>query len=185
MLLTGDGQSRYRQLEISGRVRLESEKRQLFFSYVTSRARGELNDFSNYLGSFPAPIVRPNQFGNLPGDISNRFLLWGLINLPWKFRIAPIFEWRSGFPHSLTNAAQSYVGIPDSQRFPNFPSLDARVSKDFKVNNKYSVRFSLSANNATNHFDPDSVYSNTDAPLYGQFLGQHKRRFMADFDFLF
>jgi hypothetical protein len=185
MLLTGDGHARYHQLEVSGRLRLPGETRQLYFSYVKSLARGDLNDFSNYLGSFPVPIIRPNQFANLAGDIPNRFLIWGLIHLPLKFQIAPIFEWRSGFPYSLTNAAQTYVGVPDSQRFPNFLSLDARLSKDFKVNAKYSVRFSVSTNNSTNHFNPDSVYSNTDASLYGQFLGQHKRRFMLDFDFLF
>lgn len=185
LLLTGDGQARYHQWELSGRLRIASEKRQLFFSYVKSQAQGDLNNFSNYLGSFPNPVIRPNQYATLPGDLPNRFLVWGLVNLPWKFRIAPIFEWRSGFPYSLNNAAQQYVGIPDSQRFPSFLSLDARVSKDFKINNKYSVRFSVSTNNATNHFNPDSVYSNTDALLYGQFLGQHKRRFMVDFDFLF
>ena len=185
MLMTGDGQSRYHQLEVSGRLRLQGDKRQLFFSYVKSLARGDLNDFSAFLGSFPAPIIRPNQFGNLPADLPNRFLIWGLIHLPLKFRIAPIFEWRSGFPYSLTDAAQAYVGIPNSQRFPHFLSLDARISKDFKVSAKYSIRFSVSSNNATNHFNPDSVYSNLDASLYGQFLGQHKRRFMADFDFLF
>jgi hypothetical protein len=185
MLLTGEGHARYHQLELSGRLRLKSETRQLYFSYVKSLARGDLNDFSNYLGSFPVPIVRPNQFGNLSGDIPDRFLMWGLLHLPWKFQIAPIFEWRTGMDYSLTNAGQAYVGIPDSQRFPNFLSLDARLSKDFKVNAKYSVRFSVSTNNSTNHFNPDSVYSNTDAPLYGQFLGQHKRRFMVDFDFLF
>jgi hypothetical protein len=92
MLLTGDGQSRYRQLEISGRLRLQTEKRQLFFSYVNSRARGDLNDFSNFLGSFPSPVIRPSQLGNLPGDLPNRFLIWGLVNLPAKFRIAPIFR---------------------------------------------------------------------------------------------
>jgi hypothetical protein len=184
-LLTGDGGSRYRQWEVSGRLRLESEKRQLFFSYVKSQALGDLNNFANYLGSFPNPVIRPNQYATLPGDLPDRFLMWGLVNLPWKFRIAPIFEWRTGFPYSTLNAAQQYVGVPDSQRFPNFLSLDARISKDFKVNPKYSVRFSVSANNVTNHFNPDSVYANTDAFLYGQFLGQHKRRFMVDFDFLF
>lgn len=120
MLLTGDGQSRYRQFEVSGRLRFPGKGRQLFFSYVKSKARGDLNDFSSFLGSFPLPLVRPNQFGNLPGDIPDRFLIWGLIHLPWKFQIAPIFEWRSGFPYSLTDASQAYLGIPDAQRFPNF-----------------------------------------------------------------
>ncbi len=185
MLLTGDGQSRYRQFEVSGRMRLQGERQQLFFSFVQSHARGDLNDFSNFLGSYPLPVIRPNEFGNLPADLPYRFLMWGLIHLPWKMQIAPIFEWRTGFPYSVLDASQAYVGVPNSQRFPNFLSLDARISKDFKVSPKYSIRISVSTNNATNHFNPDSVYANNDAPLYGQFLGQHKRRFMADFDFLF
>ncbi len=185
MLLTGDGQSRYRQFEVSGRVRLKTERQQLFFSYVNSRSRGDLNDFTNYLGSFPAPIIRPNQFSDLPADLPHRFLTWGLVQLPWKMQIAPIFEWRTGFPYLETNAAQAYIGIPYNRRFPDFLSFDARLSKDFQVNPKYAVRISVSSNNITNHFNPDSIYSNIDAPLYGQFLGQHKRRFMVDFDVIF
>jgi hypothetical protein len=76
-LLSGVGQSRYRQLEVTARMRLKGEGRQLFFSYVRSRARGDLNDFSNYLGTFPIPIIRGNQFGNLPADLPNRLLAWG------------------------------------------------------------------------------------------------------------
>jgi hypothetical protein len=185
MLLTGNGRSRYRQLEIMSRIRLQGDKQQLFLSYVRSRAQGDLNDFNNYLGSFPAPIIRPNEFGDLPTDLPNRFLAWGLLHFPWKLQLAPIFEWRSGFPYLVTDAAQAYVGTPYQQRYPNFLSLDARVSKDFKVNTKYTVRLSVSTYNLTNHFNPDSVYSNTDAPLYGLFFGQHKRRFMADFDVFF
>ena len=87
MLLTGDGQSRYRQFQVSGRLRFPGAGRQLFFSYVKSRARGDLNDFSSFLGSFPLPLVRPNQFGNLPGDLPNRFLIWGVIHLPGSSRL--------------------------------------------------------------------------------------------------
>lgn len=185
MLLTGNGQSRYRQLQIMSRIRLQGDKQQLFVSYVRSRAQGDLNDFNNYLGNFPAPIIRPNEFGNLPTDLPNRFLAWGLLHFPWKMQLAPILEWRSGFPYLVTDAAQAYVGSPYQQRYLNFVSLDARISKDFKVNAKYTVRFSVSTYNLTNHFNPDSVYSNTDAPLYGLFFGQHKRRFFADFDVFF
>jgi hypothetical protein len=77
-----------------------------------------LNDFANYLGSFPAPIVRPNQFGNLPADLPNRFLAWGMLQLPAGFRVAPMVEYRSGFPYAVTDAAQSFVGVPYAQRFP-------------------------------------------------------------------
>ncbi len=113
LLLTGDGQGRYHQWEVSGRLRLASDKRQLYFSYVKSQAQGDINNFSNYLGSFPAPVIRPNEYAALPGVLPNRFLVWGLVSLPWKFRIAPIFEWRSGFPYSTLDAAQQYVGIPE------------------------------------------------------------------------
>lgn len=183
-LLSGTGQSRYRQFEATARLRL-NDKRQLFFSYVRSRARGDLNDFASYLGSFPAPIIRPNQFGNLPADLPNRFLTWGLIQLPAGFRIAPLVEFRSGFPYAVTDAAQNYVGIPEANRFPTFLSVDARVSKDFKVNSKYTLRFSVSGFNLTNHFNPEAFHANAADPAYGLFFGQRGRRFTADFDVIF
>ena len=84
----------------------------MFLSYVNSHARGDLNDFNNYLGSFPIPIIRPNQFSNLAGDIPNRFLAWGTIKLPLRFQISPMLELRDGFPYFMTDAAQNYVGTP-------------------------------------------------------------------------
>ncbi len=183
-LLSGTGQSRYRQFEVTARVRL-NDKRELFFSYARSRARGDLNDFSSYLGSFPAPIVRADQFGNLPADLPNRFLAWGLIQLPRGFRIAPVFEYRSGFPYAVTDAYQNYVGVPYSNRFPSFVSLDSRFSRDFKVNPKYTIRLSVSGFNLTDHFNPEAFHGNIADPAYGLFFGDRHRRFTADFDVLF
>ena len=184
-LLSGVGNSRYRQLEVTARMRLKGEGRQLFFSYVRSRARGDLNDFSNYLGTFPIPIIRGNQFGNLPADLPNRLLAWGMVQLPRKFRIAPVVEYRNGFPYFVTDAAQNYVGVPNQQRFPNFLSLDSRISKDIQVNPKYAVRLSVSSFNLTNHFNPEALHSNVADPAFGFFFGHRGRRFTADFDVLF
>ena len=184
-LLTGTGGANYRQLEATARVRLPGEGRQLFFSYVYSRARGDLNDFNNFLGSFPAPIIRPDQIGNLPTTVPNRFLAWGVVNLPEKFRIAPIMEYRNGFPYSSLNALQEYVGIPNGNRFPTFFSLDARLSKDIRINPKYAVRLSLASFNLANHFNPEAVHWNVDDPAYGYFFGHRGRRFTVDFDVLF
>jgi hypothetical protein len=183
-VLGGNGMSVYRQLELTTRWNI-SEGRQLFFSYVRSRTRGDLNEFNNYLGNFPFPVMRPNQYTNLPGDLPNRFLAWGLVRLPWKMRIAPLVEYRNGFPYAVTDAAQDYVGTPNKTRFPNFYSLDSRVSKDFKLNDKYSVRFAVSGFNLTNHFNPITVHSNIDDPQYGIFFGNYGRRFRLDFDVLF
>jgi hypothetical protein len=183
-LLSGAGQSRYRQFEVTARLRL-NDKRVLNFSYVRSAARGDLNDFANFLGSFPVPVVRSNQFGYLPVDLPNRFLAWGLLQLPAGFRVAPVIEMRSGFPYSVTDALQNYAGAPNAQRFPEFISVDSRFSKDFKVNPKYTVRLSVSGYNLTNHFNPEAIHNNNADPAFGFFFGHRGRRFTADFDIIF
>jgi hypothetical protein len=184
LVLGGSGRSRYQQLELTSRLTLK-EGQQLFFSYVRSRTRGDLNEFNTYLGNFPFPVVRSNEYTTMSSDLPNRFLAWGLVRLPWKMRIAPMVEWRNGFPFSTTDAAQNYVGLPNSERFPNFFSLDARVSKDFRLSDKYSVRFSVSGYNITNHFNPLVLHSNIDDPDYGVFFGGRKRNFKLGFDVLF
>jgi hypothetical protein len=184
-LLSGAGSSRYRQAEATARVRLRGDGRQLFFSYVYSRARGDLNDFNNYLGSFPVPIIRADQIGNLPTSLPNRFLAWGVVQLPAKFRIAPVVEYRDGFPYTVTDALQNYVGVPNQNRYPHFFSIDSRISKDIQVNPKYAVRLTLASFNLTNHFNPEAVHGNIADPAYGYFFGHRGRRFTADFDVLF
>ncbi len=184
LVLGGEGKSNYRQLELTARLSWQ-EGQQLFFSYVRSRARGELNEFNSYLGNFPFPVVRPNQFTNLPGDLPHRFLAWGILGLPWQMRLAPIIEYRNGFPYTVTDAAQRFVGTPNKLRFPKFFSLDARISKDFKVSPKYTLRFAVSGFNLTNHFNALDVHANTADPQFGTFFGNNQRRFRVDFDVIF
>ena len=184
LVMRGSGRAGYRQLELTTRWQMR-DGQQLFFSYVRSRAQGDLNEFNNYLGNFPFPVVRPNQYSNLSGDLPNRFLTWGLVKLPGHVRISPMLEWRNGFPYAVTDAAQNYVGLPNTTRFPHFFSLDSRVSKDFKINDKYALRLSVSGFNLTNHFNPYSVHANIDDPQYGVFFGNYRRRFRLDFDVLF
>jgi hypothetical protein len=182
--LSGDGTSRYRQFEATTRIRT-GENREVFISYVRSRADGVLNDFSNYLGSFPVSVIRPNQFGTLPGDLPNRFLAWTLMKMPHGFQVAPILEYRNGFPYSIVDGTQNYVGMANANRYPHFLSLDSRFSKDVKVSQKYTVRLSLVSYNLTNHFNPVSVHANTADRACGTFFGSRGRRFTADFDVLF
>jgi hypothetical protein len=184
LVLGGGGKSGYNQLELTARLSL-TDGQQMFFSYVHSRSRGDLNEFNNYLGNFPFPVVRPNTFTNLSGDLPNRFLAWGLVRLPWKMRIAPMVEWRNGFPYASVDADQNYIGTPNQTRFRNFFSLDSRVSKDIKVSDKYMLRLSVSGFNVTNHFNPLQVHSNIADPAYGVFFGSHKPRFRLDFDVIF
>jgi hypothetical protein len=172
-------------LEATARVRLHGEGRQLFFSYIYSRARGDLNDFNNYLGSFPVPIIRPDEIGNLPTSMPNRFLAWGVVQLPWKFRIAPVMEFRNGFPYSsvMRFSNTSVCRIPAASPI-SFPSTRA-FRRTSRINPKYAVRLSLASFNLTNHFNPEAVHYNVDDPAYGYFFGHRGRRFTVDFDVLF
>uniref|UniRef100_Q01SF8 TonB-dependent transporter Oar-like beta-barrel domain-containing protein n=1 Tax=Solibacter usitatus (strain Ellin6076) TaxID=234267 RepID=Q01SF8_SOLUE len=183
-LLSGTGGSLYHQFETTARLRV-GESHELFFSYVRSKGRGDLNDFGTFLGTFPTPIVRPNLIGNSPSDLPNRFLAWGMWHLPWKFRISPVIEYRSGFPYITTDAAQNYFGQPNDRRFPRFFSLDSRLSKDFQVTKSYAVRLAVSGFNLTNHFNPEAVHANIADPAFGYFFGHRGRRFTLDFDVLF
>jgi hypothetical protein len=185
LVLGSGGRSRYRQFELVGKMMFDEGKQQLFLSYVNSRSRSDVNEFNTYIGNFPFPVVRLNQFARGSADLPHRFLGWGLFNLPWKMRLAPIVEYRNGLPFSMIDSGQAYVGEVNSKRFPNFFSLDSRVSKDFQVSPKYALRFSLSGFNLTNHFNALDVHRNTDDREFGVFFGNNQRKFRLDFDVIF
>jgi hypothetical protein len=187
VVLNGNGSSHYRQAELTAKLAW-TEGQQLVFSYARSRARGSLNGFDVYLGNFPVPLIHPDAYSNLPGDLPNRFLLWGRVNSHfWGVSVLPIIEYRNGFPYAVFDASQNYVGVPysDQTRFPFFFSADTRLSKDFKINAKYSVRLSLTGFNLTNHFNALAVHDNIADPQYGIFFGNYHRRYRFDFEVLF
>ncbi len=186
LTLNGGGRSFYRQAEFSTRIEWKRGQ-QIFLSYTRSRAQGHLNEFSGFVGNFPLPLVRPNLFSNLPGDSPNRLLAWGRVSAPLGLYILPLIEFRNGFPYASVDVLGNYVGMPNREqtRFPNFFSADARFVKDFKYRSKYTLRFSVSGFNLTNHFNALSVHANTADPQYGIFFGNYTRRYRADFELLF
>ena len=187
IVLNADGKSRYRQLEITGRVAWPKEQ-ELVFSYTRSRAEGHLNGFDGFLGNFPVAPIRQNVYSNLAGDLPNRMLVWGHVDPHFqKFQIYPIVEYRSGFPYARVDAAQQYFGTPfgADSRFRHFFSADGRISRDFKISSKYTIKLSGTGYNLTNHFNPLLVHNNQADPLRGVFFGNYHRRYRFDFDFLF
>jgi hypothetical protein len=187
IVLNGDGSSRFRQAEITAKVN-GKDGQQLVFSYTRSRAEGSLNQFDTFIGNFPVPLVHLDTYTNLAGDVPNRFLVWGHLKVPFKrFEVLPIIEYRNGFPYTVFDAQQNYVGIPngDATRFPKFFSADARVMRDFKVSPKYTMRLSLSGYNLTNHFNALAIHANIADPQYGIFFGNYHRRYRFDFEVLF
>jgi len=186
IVLRSAGHATYRALELTSRVVLP-RKSAFYFSYVRSRARGDLNDFNTYFGDFGEPVVRQTQFSNLPFDVPNRFIAWGTVSLPHRITIAPIIEARTGFPYSVRDAQQNFVGVRNSDhtRFPAFFALDAEIAKEFQVTKKYGVRLSLRGFNLTDHFNPRDVRANIADPHFREFFASYRRYFTGGFDILF
>ena len=183
-VLSGNGTSRLKQLEVTSAVRAARES-QVYLSFIHGRSTGNLNDFDNFLSGFSPAVILQDYYTNTPGDVPNRFLGWGTLKFPGKIALMPKVEFRSGLPYSRLDAWQNYVGIPNQPRFPTFASVDARLAKDFKITEKYSVRFAVSGINLTNHFNPVSVHANIADPLSGTFFSGYRRRYTLDFDVLF
>jgi len=185
IVLQSTGRSSYRALETT--VRIQPPRGVLYLTYVRSRARGDLNDFNSSFGDFGAPVIRQNQFSQLPVDVPHRFLTWGTFALPRRFSIAPIVEVRSGFPYSVRDAQQCFVGIrnSDETRFPRFVALDLEAAKELQITKKYAVRLSVRGFNVTNHFNPRDVRANLGDPGFGHFLASYRRYFTGGFDIIF
>ncbi len=185
-VLGASGSAQARQAEFTARIGAASN-RQFFFSYVRQYAHGGISDANSYLGNCPFPVVRDSLIASLPGEIPNRFLLWGSYAFPRKIMVTPHVELRNGFPYQPTDQYQQYIAATygPQYRFPRYFSLDLRVSKDIQVDPKHAVRFSGSVRNLTNQFNPLEVHANKADPLYGNFFGNNGRRAVLDFDVLF
>ncbi|MGH9903700.1 MAG: TonB-dependent receptor, partial [Pyrinomonadaceae bacterium] len=172
LLLLNTGRSRYREFQAVGRVRLQ-ERRNIFLAYVRSQARGDLNDFNTYFGNLRNPLVRPNEYGRQPFDVPNRLLFWGDFGLPYDIVATPVVDWRNGFPFSLVDEAQNYVGPRNGGgRFPQFLTLDVQVTKGLAIpfrGKKYRGRLGLTVFNVTNHWNPRDVQNNLASPHFGTF----------------
>ena len=80
---------------------------------------------------------------------------------------------RRRIPYARVDALGAYVGTPNQTRFPGYFSADAQILKDIKVNSKYTLRFSMSGFNLSNHFNALSVHPNIADPQYGVFFGNY------------
>jgi hypothetical protein len=186
IVLRSAGRATYRSLELTARFALP-QKNSFQVSYVRSRAQGDLNDFNSYFGDFGQPVIRQNQYSNLPFDVPHRLIAWGSVALPHRISIAPIIEARSGFPFSVRDAEQNFVGIRNSSqnRFPAFFAIDTEIAKEFQVTKKYGLRLSLQIFNITDHFNPRNVSANIADPNFRQFSSSYGRYFSGGFDILF
>ncbi len=176
--LAANGGSHYHQFEAAVHYQA-GERSELNVAYVHSRARGDLNTLSNIYVPFEAPVIRPDVTGSLASDVPNRLVSWGAFSLPWKLTLSPVVDVRTGLPYSNVDTFENYVGLANSQRLPEFFSLDMKIYREFKLNlpglRNRKLRLGLYTLNLTNHSNWLAVYNNINSPYFGHFAGfQHR-----------
>lgn len=181
LLMSNGGRSRYWDWEFTTKYQMSNDTN-LFASYVRSSTKGNLNDFDTYFGNFQRALIREDAYAPLAFDVPNRFLFWGVVKAPGKVYVSPLLEIRNGFPYSVINQAQQYVGARNSKRYPSFQSLDLRVTRTFTVLSKYQLTVGMKVFNVLNHFNPRDVQNNLDSPAFGTFYNSVGRTYRAAFE---
>ena len=166
-LLSGVGESRYNELQLSVRKTWSNDS-QLFLSYVRSSSIGEINDFGSLYTNLDAPLLEPGARAPVSADVPHRFRGWATFSLPFRTVVSPAIEWRTGFPFSRLDAFQHLAGPPNTERFPAYFSADVTAFKTFDLL-KRKADLGLQLFNVTSHFNPRDVVSVIDSPRFGEF----------------
>ena len=187
LLLQNNGRSRYREFQAVARFRFQ-EGRNIFLSYVGSQARGNLNDFNTYFGNQKHPVIRPDEYGPQPFDAPHRLLFWGDFAVPFNLVLTPVVDYHSGFPFSIVNENQDFVGPRnEGGRFPRLLTLDLLVMKALKIKfrgKEYKGRAGFTVFNITNHWNPRDVQNNIASPQFGTFFNSADRSVRLKFEFV-
>ena len=165
--LLGVGQSRYRELQVSGRKTWPNAS-QLFVSYVWSSSTGEMNDFGSLFTNFDAPVLEPAGRAPTPGDVPHRLRAWATYSLPMRVVVSPAVDWRTGFPYSALNIYQQYAEAPNGQRYPTYFAADLTAFKTFDLFGR-NMDLGLQFFNLTGHSNPRDVIAVVDSPRYREF----------------
>jgi len=171
----------YRQADATAHYRVGS-RADMSLSYTWSRGRGDLNTLSDTLIPFQIPVIRPNVAGIVSSDVPHRVVASGFFGLPWKMVISPVADVHSGLPYSNVDVVQDYAGVPNSQRFPIYFSLDVRLYREFgfhiprtERSKTHKARLGVYSTDITNRLNPHDVYNNITSPFFGQFAGFQRR----------
>jgi hypothetical protein len=184
LLLRTDGQSRYRDAQVTARYQFHGTD-QIIGSFTHSSAVGNLNDFNTYLGNIENPIIRPDARGPLPWDVPNRYLFWSNVSLPRGFTVFPLLDLRTGFPLSVIDEDRNFVGARnEAGRYPTFLSLDLQVSKRLRLFG-HDATIGVKVFNITNHFNPRDDQGNLASANFGGFANGVGRTFRGKWVFEF
>lgn len=181
--LSNNGGQSYKELQVTGRYQFRDHF--INASYVRSRAYGDLNDFFQFFGNVPKPVIQPDGQGRLSFDAPNRFLFSGEFHAPWKLIFAPVFDLHTGFPYSVQDEFREYVGPRNTRRFPEFSSFDLQVSRPVSIpmggDRRVKARVGFAAFNVFNHFNPRDVQTIEESARFGGFFNNSWREYRGKF----
>ncbi|HEU5460029.1 MAG TPA: TonB-dependent receptor, partial [Pyrinomonadaceae bacterium] len=187
LLLQNNGRSSYREFQAVARFRFQ-EGRNIFLSYVRSKALGNLNDFNTYFGNLKHPVIRGDEFGRQPFDAPNRLLFWGDFAVPFNMVVTPVVDYHTGFPFSIIDQDQNFVGPRNAGgRFPRLFTFDLLVMKALKIRfrgKEYKGRAGFTIFNITNHWNPRDVQNNLDSDQFRSFFNSPDRSVRLKFEFV-
>ncbi|HLY91993.1 MAG TPA: hypothetical protein VKQ89_01930, partial [Candidatus Angelobacter sp.] len=134
-----------------------------------------------------SPLNFQADYGNSIYDVRHRVVLNAVANSPWKmsgwlgyltndWTLAPIFQFQTGLPFSLTTSGNAPGGVPggggvngsggafridaigrNTFRFPSTYVQDLRLSKTIKYQERYSVEMMADVFNLANHTNVTGV----------------------------
>ena len=109
---------------------------------------------------------------------------WASVPTPWwGVLFACLLEYRTGYPFSAVDAQQLLVGAPNSQRFPDYASVNISLEKKFRFRG-YLFAVRGSAINVLGRLNPNVVVDNTAASNYLAFTGGQTRAFTGRLRFI-
>ena len=178
--LLNNGKENYSQAEATLRFHPIKDG-DLSISYVWSRSRGDLNTLGDVFIPFEMPVIRPDAYGVRPSDVPNRVVAWGTFHLPFALVFGPVVDVHTGYPYSKLDERQNYVGLPNTQRFPTFFSLDSQVYRDFRLPpwvhlGSRKIHLGFYVINLTNHGNFSQVFNNVTSPHFGRFTEFERRQ---------
>ncbi|MDP3954292.1 MAG: carboxypeptidase-like regulatory domain-containing protein [bacterium] len=142
-----------------------------FVSYT--RSKGKSNAALNAF--IEDPIIFSDTAGPMPWDTPNRLLSYGFFELNKKNAVAYHLEYRTGFPFTSNDDDGNQIGAFNSQRFPNYFSVNVHYERTFHLF-KRTWALRVGCDNCTNNPNYSFVNANTADPLYPRFIGKQPRK---------
>jgi hypothetical protein len=174
LLLTADGRSRYRAVDVGVRYSRPPGV-DLDLSYTRSQGRTDLNAFATFFDTMLRPVVGANEYALAHTDVPHRVLIRGRLMPTSRWLLLGVADWRTGLPYSVVDEMLDLVGPRNTRRFPTRLRLELGVERRVRIF-KWEPWIGVRAYNALDAFLPTDVQANLGSPAFGSFYNSEYRQ---------